>query len=85
MCICLYLFARGSFFAVPLFLLNHPLLSTLSLPIHSENMNVTAEQILGHINELDTAIRQGLAAGNINDMMKAQRPAMVHARPPFGR
>ena len=48
-------------------------------------MNVTAQQILAHITELETAICDGLRAGNIKDVMKAQKPATVHARLPFGR
>jgi len=48
-------------------------------------MNVTAHQMLGHITDLETAICDGLHAGNIEHVMKAQKPATVRARLPFGR
>ena len=70
------------------FLLNHhfyPRRRRSRVRYHSVNMNVTAQQILGHITELETAICDGLRAGNIKDVMKAQKPATVRARLPFGR
>src|ERR1700690_1453383 len=75
-----FIFCRATFLSQP---------SLLSTPCpfpflnQSVNMNVTAQEILGHLIQLDTAICDGLRAGNIKTVMEAQKMAMVRARPPF--
>ena len=40
-------------------------------------MNVTPQQVLGHITAIETAVRNGLLLGNIKAVMKEQKAALV--------
>jgi hypothetical protein len=40
-------------------------------------MNVTAQQVLGHISQIENAVRNGLQTRSIKAVMKEQKRALV--------
>ena len=44
------------------------------------NMNVTPQQVLGHITAIETAVRNGLLSGNTKVVMKEQKAALVRVQ-----